>query len=152
MMTHSKTSHNGTHDAPTPNKEPNKEGAPPTAESDCISSKTKLMAELVIERKRVYALNQDLVKKLQDNAVNATKFQSTISDRSIANKEVEIAEQKAIVLETFKAKIGAKEVSQKAKLPQLGSEHDAAVSILNSQLELKARDAKANWAKALSVG
>jgi hypothetical protein len=52
------------------------------------------------------------------------------------NKEVEIAEQKAMV-ETFKAKLGAKEVSQKAKLLQLGSEHDAAVSILNGQLEFK---------------
>ena len=55
-------------------------------------------------------------------------------------------------METFKAKIGAKEVSQKAKLLQLGSEHDTAVSILNSQLELKARDAKADRAKALGVG
>jgi hypothetical protein len=65
--------------------------------------------------------------------VNVTKFQLAItaSDRWIANKEVAI-------VETFKAKIGAKEVSQKAKLLQLGLEHDTAVLILNSQLELKA--------------
>jgi hypothetical protein len=99
------------------------------------------------------AASKDLVKKLQDNAANVTKFQSTITahDRSITKKEVEIAKQKAVV-ETFNAKIGAKEVSQKAKLLQLGSERDVAVSILNSQLELKARDAKANRAKTLSVG
>jgi hypothetical protein len=151
-MTRSKTSHNGTHGAPTPNVQPNEEGAP-LAESDRVSSKAKLIAELVTERKRVYTLNQDLIKKLQDNAANVTKFQSTITarDRSIANKEVDIAEQKAVV-ETFKAKIGAKEVSQKAKILQLASEHDAAVSILNGQLEIKARDAKADRAKVLSVG
>jgi hypothetical protein len=55
-------------------------------------------------------------------------------------------------VETFKAKIRAKEVSQRAKLLQLGSEHDTAVLILNSQLESKARDVKADQAKALSVG
>jgi hypothetical protein len=39
------------------------------------------------------------------------------------------------MVETFKAKIGAKEVAQKAKLLQLGSEHNAAVLTLNGQLE-----------------
>jgi hypothetical protein len=64
---------------------------------------------------------------------------------------VEIAKKKAVV-ESFKAKTGAKEVSQKAKLLQLGLEHDRAVLILNSQLEFKARDARADRANALSVG
>jgi hypothetical protein len=56
------------------------------------------------------------------------------------------------VVETFKSKLGAKEVSQKAKLCQLGSEQDAAVALLNGQLEFKMREAKADWAKALIVG
>jgi hypothetical protein len=144
---------NGTHGAPMPNKQPIEEGAHPPTESDRISSNAKLIAKLVTERKRVNSLNQDLVKKLQDNASNVTKFRSAITarDRLIANQQIEIAEQKAIV-ETFKAKIGAKEVSQRAKLIQLGSEHDAAVSILNSQLELKARDVKAHWVQVLNTG
>jgi hypothetical protein len=135
-MTRSKTSPNGTRGAPTPNEQPIEEGPPPTAESDRISSKAKLIAELVTERKRVYTLNQELVKRLYADASSNAKFQSTINarDRSIANQQIEIAEQKAIV-ETFKAKIGAKEISQRAKLLQLRLEHDTAVSILNSQLE-----------------
>ena len=118
-MTRSKTSHNGTHGAPTPNVQPNEESVPP-AESDRISSKAKLMAELVTERKRVYSLNMELVKKLNDNAVSVSKFQSTITahDRSIANKEVEIAEQKAVV-KTYKAKLGAKEASHQPKFSNL---------------------------------
>jgi hypothetical protein len=152
-MTRSKTSPNGPHGAPTPNNQPMEEGAPTTAESDRISSKAKLIAELVTERKRVYTLNQELVKKIHADSASSSKFQSTINarDRSISNLQIEIAEQKAVV-ETFKAKIGAKDVSQKAKLLQLGSEHDAAVSILNNQLESKTKDVKADRAKAISVG
>jgi hypothetical protein len=56
------------------------------------------------------------------------------------------------VVETFKANLGSKEVSQKAKLLQLGLEHDTAVLILNGQLEFKMREAKADWAKVLNVG
>jgi hypothetical protein len=113
------------------------EGAPPT-ESDRISSKAKLMAELVSEWERVYSLNQELVKKLQDNAANVSKFQSTIAarDKSIASKEVKIAEQK-VVVETYKAKLGAKEASHRSKLLQLGSEQDATLAVFNLQLESK---------------
>jgi hypothetical protein len=76
----------------------------------------------------------------------------TARDRSIANKEVEITKQKAVV-KTFKAKLGGKEVLQKAKLLQeLASEQDAAFAILNGQFEFKAREAKADLAKALNVG
>ncbi len=56
------------------------------------------------------------------------------------------------MVETFKANLGSKEVSQKAKLLQLGSEHDAAVSIFTGQLEFKMREAKADQAKVLNVG
>jgi hypothetical protein len=52
------------------------EGAPP-AESDLLSFKAKLITKLVTERKRVYYLDQDLVKKLLDNAAHLSKFQST---------------------------------------------------------------------------
>jgi hypothetical protein len=73
-------------------------GAPPS-ESDRISSKAKLMAELVTEWKRVYSLNMELVKKLNNNAIKVSKFQLTITapDRPIENKEVKIAKQKAVV-------------------------------------------------------
>jgi hypothetical protein len=110
-MTHSKMLANAIHGASAPNKEPAVEGAIP-ARSGCISSKAKLMAELVIEWKRVYSLNQELVKKLQDNTANVSKFRSTITacDRWIVNKEVESAKQKMVV-ETYKAKLGAKEAS-----------------------------------------
>ncbi len=72
-MTGSKTLANAIHGAhlhPT-KREPAVEGAPPT-KSDRISSKAKLiMAELVTAQwKRVYTLNQGLVKKLQDTAAN----------------------------------------------------------------------------------
>jgi hypothetical protein len=71
---------NATHGAPTctANEEPAVGGAPPS-EFDRISSKAKLMAELVTERKRVHSLNVELVKKLNDNAVSVSKFQSTIT-------------------------------------------------------------------------
>jgi hypothetical protein len=152
-MTRSKTAANVAHGAPAPNEEPAMDGAPPASESDRISSKAKLMAELVTERKRVYSLNMELVKKLNDNAVSVSKFQSTITarDRSIANKEVEIAEQKSVV-ETYKAKLGAKEASHRSKILQLGSEQDAALAVLNNQLESNRRENKGDKAKSLNVG
>jgi hypothetical protein len=51
-MTSSKTATNVTHGAPASNEEPAVGGAPPS-ESDRISSKAKLMTELVTERKRI---------------------------------------------------------------------------------------------------
>jgi hypothetical protein len=55
MRTCSKTLTIATHGAPTPNDGPDVEGAPP-AKSDVLSSKAKLLAELVTERKRVCTL------------------------------------------------------------------------------------------------
>jgi hypothetical protein len=80
MMTHSKTATNATHGAPTPSGKPDVDGAPP-AKSDVLSSKAKLMAELVTEQKWVYTLNMEIVKKLNDNAISVSKFQSTITAR-----------------------------------------------------------------------
>jgi hypothetical protein len=122
-MIRSKMLANATHGARAPNKEPAMGGTPPS-KSDHISLKAKLMAELVTERKPVYSLfNMELVKKLNNNAVSISKFQLTITarDTPIANKEVEIAKQKAVA-ETYKAKLGAKEASHQSKILQLGSE------------------------------
>jgi hypothetical protein len=76
----------------------------------------------------------------------------TAHDRLTTNKEVKIPKQKALVKTFKKAKLGAKEVSQKAKLLQLGLQQDTALAVLNGQLGFKTREAKANWAKALNVG
>jgi hypothetical protein len=151
-MTRSKTAANATHGAPAPDEEPAVSGAPPS-ESDRISSKAKLMAELVTERKRVYSLNMELVKKLSENAVSVSKFQSTITgrDRALANKDVEIAEQKSVV-ETYKAKLGAKEASHRSKILQLRSEQDAALAVFNNQLESNRSEHKGDKAKSLNVG
>jgi hypothetical protein len=152
-MTQNKTASNAIHGAPAPNEEPAMEGAPPT-KSDHISLKAKLMAELVTEqRKWVYSLNMELVKTINDNDVSISKFQSTITarDRSIANKEVEIAKQKAVV-ETCKAKLGAEEASHQSKILQLRLKQDAALAVLNNQLESNWRDNKGDKAKSLNIG
>jgi hypothetical protein len=60
-MTRSKTASNATYGAPAPNGEPAVGGAPPS-KSDRISSKAKLMAELVTEQKCVRSLNMELVR------------------------------------------------------------------------------------------
>jgi hypothetical protein len=151
-MTRSKTAANATHGAPAPDEEPVMGGASPS-KSDRISSKAKLLSELVTERKRVYSLNMELVKKLNDNAVSVSKFQSTITscDRALANKEVEIAKQK-LVVETYKAKLGAKEASHRSKILQLRSEQDAALAVFNNQLGSNRSEHKGDKAKSLNVG
>jgi hypothetical protein len=70
----------------------------------------------------------------------------------IANKEVEIAKQKAVI-ETYKAMLGAKEGSHQSKILQLGSEQDAALAVLNNQLKSKVgKKFKGDKTKSLNVG
>jgi hypothetical protein len=45
------------------------------------------MAELVTERKRVYTLNMDLLKKVNNIAVSISKYESTITARDRNSKE-----------------------------------------------------------------
>jgi hypothetical protein len=66
------------------------------------------------------------------------------------NKEVEIAKQKAVV-ETYKAKLGAKEASHRSKILQLGSNQDAALAVCNNQLKSNQREDEGNKAKSLDV-
>jgi hypothetical protein len=151
-MTRSQTLANATHGAPATMSSTDVEGVLPS-ESDLASSKSKLIAELVTERKRVYTLNMDLLKKVNDNAVSVSKYESTITarDRTIANKEVDIAEQRAVV-ESFKSKLAAKEATHKSKILQIGSEQNAALSVLRNQLDLEKRENKGDRATALNVG
>jgi hypothetical protein len=83
--TRSKTLAKATHGAPTPNKESGMEGAPP-AKSDVLSSKAKLMAELVTEQKWAYILNMKLFKKLNNNVMSEFQPAITALDRLIVNK------------------------------------------------------------------
>jgi hypothetical protein len=56
------------------------------------------------------------------------------------------------VVETYKAKLGAKEASHQSKNLQLGSEQDAALAVINNQLESNQRDNKGDKAKSLNIG
>jgi hypothetical protein len=54
---------NTTHRPPLPKDDPIKDDAP-TSEADLAAKRSKLISELVIERKKVKGLNKDIMKKI----------------------------------------------------------------------------------------
>jgi hypothetical protein len=72
-------------------------------EVNSVKQRSKLLRELVSERKKVDLANKELFKKMKDNELNVTNYYLTMTDcdNTIANREIELAKQKA-VLATYK--------------------------------------------------
>jgi hypothetical protein len=65
-----------------------------------------LISELVNEWKKVEVLYKDIMKRIKEHAMIVTQFLSIIAsrDETILTKEVQIAQQKALV-ETYKVRL-----------------------------------------------
>ena len=103
-MAGKKTSKTAAHGAPSPDDDPNEDGAP-ISEADVAKKRSKLILELVNERKKVEVLNKDIMKRVKEHATSVTMFLSVIAlrDETILTKEVLLAQQKASV-ETYKVR------------------------------------------------
>jgi hypothetical protein len=136
-MAGKKTSKTAAHGAPSPDDDPNEDGAP-ISEADVAKKRSKLILELVNERKKVEVLNKDIMKRVKEHATSVTKFLSVIAlrDETILTKEVLLAQQKASV-ETYKVRLSSKDDTFKAQKKAFSSEHAAAIAVLQAQLELK---------------
>jgi hypothetical protein len=147
-MAPKKTARNATPVAPTPNDDTD-EDDPPHSEADLAKKRSKLISELVSERKKVGICNLHLLKKIKENEANGTKYQSTINarDKTIAKRDVELVEQKALV-ETYKVRLASKEETHDSKRHEWVVEHDAALAVLNVQLEAKSQLATDEQKKA----
>jgi hypothetical protein len=67
-MAGNKTSCNITHGTPSPSPLPNdyaNEVAAPISKADLANKRTKLISELVNERKKVEVLNKDIIKRIK---------------------------------------------------------------------------------------
>jgi hypothetical protein len=150
-MANKKTADNATYGEPSPNDGPNEDGAP-HSEVDKAKQRAKLLTELVAERKKVDVATRDLMKKIKDNETNVTKYQSTITarDKTIADREVQLAQQKAVV-ETLKVRLTTKEQFHKTKRHEWQVEHDAAVAVLNGQLVVKKSTSLAERSRSLQA-
>jgi hypothetical protein len=148
MMAPKKTARNTTPVAPTPNDDPN-EDDPPHLEADLAKKRSKLISELVSERKKVDMCNRNLLKTIKENEANGTKYRSTINarDRTITKRDVQLVEQKAVV-ETYKVKLAAKEETHDSNRHEWVVEHDAALAVLNGRLEVKSQLATEEQKKA----
>ena len=74
-MAGKKTSKTAAHGAPSPDNDPNEDGAP-ISEADLAKKSTKLILELVNERKKVETLNKDILKRIKEHATSVTKYLS----------------------------------------------------------------------------
>jgi hypothetical protein len=151
-MAGKKTSKTAIHSGSSENDDPNQDGAPPS-EADAAKERVKLLRELVSERKKVDASKKDLLKKIRENETNVTKFLTVIAarDKTISTKDVQIAEQKALV-ETNRVRLSSKDETFKAQRKTLSTEHDASTVLLQGQLDLKKKEAAFERTKASSVG
>jgi hypothetical protein len=66
------------------------------------------------------------------------------------NREVRLVKQKAVVT-TYKVRLATKEETHKAKRHEWGVDHDAAVAILNGQLDIKETVVIATRSNALTA-
>jgi hypothetical protein len=151
-MAGKKTSKTAAHGAPSPDDDPNEDGAP-ISEADVAKKRSKLILELVNERKKVEVLNKDIMKRVKEHATSVTKFLSVIAlrDETILTKEVLLAQQKASV-ETYKVRLLSKDDTFKAQKKAFSSEHAAAIAVLQAQLESKKKEVLNEKSKALNVG
>ena len=151
-MAGKKTSKTAAHGAPSPDDDPNEDGAP-ISEADVAKKRSKLILELVNERKKVEVLNKDIMKRVKEHATSVTMFLSVIAlrDETILTKEVLLAQQKASV-ETYKVRLSSKDDTFKAQKKAFSSEHAAAIAVLQAKLELKKKEVGNEKSKALNVG
>jgi hypothetical protein len=121
-MAPKKTSCNATHGAPSPNDDPNEDGAP-ISEADLANKKTKLILELVNKWKKVETLHKDVLKRIKEHATSITKHLSVIAlrDETILTKEVQIAQQMASI-KAYKVRLFSKEETFKAQKRHCQSE------------------------------
>ncbi len=151
-MAGKKTSKTVIHSGSSENDDPNQDGAPPS-EADAVKQGAELLRELVSERKKVDVANKELLKKVKENETNVTKFLTVIAarDKTISTKDIQIAEQKALV-ETNRVRLSSKDETFKAQRKTLSTEHDASTVLLQGQLDLKKKEAAFERTKASSVG
>jgi hypothetical protein len=112
-----------------------------------------LLRELISEWKKVDLSNKELLKKINENKANVTtKYQLAITacNKIIANREVKLVRQKAVV-DTYKVRLATKEETHKAKHHEWEVEHDTAVAILNGRLDVKKTVAITKRFKALTT-
>jgi hypothetical protein len=69
-MAGKKTSRNATHGAPLPDDYPNNKDGAPISEADLAKKSTKLILELVNERKKVEVLNKDIMKRMKEHVTS----------------------------------------------------------------------------------
>jgi hypothetical protein len=141
-----KTSRNTSHGAPSPNDDPNEDGTP-ISEVDLANKKTKLILELVNQRKKVEMLHKDILKRIKEHVMLVI----AMCDERILTKEVQIAQQMALI-KTYKVRLSSKEETFKAQKKALLIKHDTAVALLEAQMDWKKKEAIMERSKALNVG
>ena len=125
----------------------------PISEADLANTKSKLILELVNERKKVEVLNKNILKRIKEHVTSVIKYLSVIAwrDNTILTKEVQIAQQLASI-KMYKVRLSSKEETFMAQKKALSIEHDAAVALLEAQMDLKKKEAIMERSKALNVG
>jgi hypothetical protein len=133
---------------PLPNNDPIEDDSL-ISEADLNAKKSRLITELVSERKKVEQLNKEVNKKIREQVATVSKFQGVIKarDELLLAKEVILAQQKSSV-EIYKGQLAAQEETHKAQKLILTTEHDAATARLRAQLLLSRTEAKSEKTKA----
>jgi hypothetical protein len=119
------------------------------SEADLAAKKSKLINELVNERKKVEQLNKEVTKKIREQVATVTKFKGVVTARDdlLRSKEVYLAQQKSSI-DSYKVRAIAQEETHKAQKLILTTEHDAATAKLRAQLVLAKTETKSEKTKA----
>jgi hypothetical protein len=119
------------------------------SEADLAAKRSKLISELVNERKKVEVLNKELNKKIREQVATVTKFNGVVKDKdaTLVVKEVHLAQQLSTI-NTYKIRLAAQEQTHKAQKQVLTAEHDVTTSRLRSELEVKKTEARTERTRA----
>jgi hypothetical protein len=119
------------------------------SEADLAAKKTRLINELLSERKKVEQLTKEVNKKIREQVATVTKLNGVVKarDELLLVKEVHLAQHKSSI-ETYKVRLVAQEETHKAQKLCLTTEHDAATARLRAELDAKKTEAKTEKTKA----